>query len=154
MRIVLATNGSPSSEAAVGEVLRRPWPEGTEVVVVSVADLSLVHLVEPWFTAPEDHKSLRNSLVQQATASIMSAVERLETGSEGRLKISYELLHGNPKKAIVVAAERLGADLIVIGSHSDSTIDRLLLGSVTAAVASHASCSVEIVRPRESAATT
>ena len=38
------------------------------------------------------------------------------------------------------------ADLIVVGSHGYPTWERLLLGSVSQAVVSHAKCSVEVVR--------
>jgi nucleotide-binding universal stress UspA family protein len=41
------------------------------------------------------------------------------------------------------------ADLIVVGSHGYRGFKRFLLGSVSQAVASHAKCSVEIVRCRQ-----
>lgn len=47
---------------------------------------------------------------------------------------------------ILEEAEAFGADLIVVGSHGHGMLERFLLGSVSQAVALHASCSVEIVR--------
>ncbi|MGH9835129.1 MAG: universal stress protein [Blastocatellia bacterium] len=41
-----------------------------------------------------------------------------------------------------------GENLIVLGSHGRRGLKRFLLGSVSNAVASHADCSVEIVRRR------
>ncbi|HKG22127.1 MAG TPA: universal stress protein, partial [Blastocatellia bacterium] len=55
---------------------------------------------------------------------------------------------GHPRYLITDEAERWGADLIVVGSHGYQGLTRLLLGSVSQAVASHAKCSVEIVRGR------
>ena len=41
MRILLAVDGSPYSEAAIKEVASRVWPAGTEVKVVTAFELPL-----------------------------------------------------------------------------------------------------------------
>ena len=51
-----------------------------------------------------------------------------------------------PEEAILDDAEKLDADLIVLGSQGFKGLDRFLLGSVSHDVAIHAPCSVEIVR--------
>jgi nucleotide-binding universal stress UspA family protein len=51
---------------------------------------------------------------------------------------------GQPWRAILDAAERLGSDLIVLGSHGCGGLDRLL-GTTAGKVANHASCNVLIV---------
>jgi nucleotide-binding universal stress UspA family protein len=71
-----------------------------------------------------------------------------DTGADAPLVVESEILHGNPRKETFGEAEKWGADLIVLGPHGMSGIERLLLGSVSQAVAMHAKCSVEIVRPR------
>ena len=38
MRVLIAYDALPSSERALEEVLRRPWPEGTQVHLVTVVD--------------------------------------------------------------------------------------------------------------------
>ncbi|MBI4469974.1 MAG: universal stress protein, partial [Acidobacteria bacterium] len=38
MKILLAIDGSACSEAAVGEVVQRPWPAGSSVRVLSVVE--------------------------------------------------------------------------------------------------------------------
>lgn len=53
-----------------------------------------------------------------------------------------------PKEHILNEAIGWGADLIVVGSHGRRASSRLLLGSVSEAVALHADCSVEIIRAR------
>jgi nucleotide-binding universal stress UspA family protein len=59
------------------------------------------------------------------------------------------VLTGSARRTIVEAAEAWGADLIVVGSHGYRSWERMLLGSVSQAVAAHAACSVEIVRCRK-----
>ena len=53
---------------------------------------------------------------------------------------------GDPKSKIIDAAEQWHADLIVLGSHGRTGLERFLMGSVSDAVARHAPCSVEVVR--------
>jgi hypothetical protein len=53
---------------------------------------------------------------------------------------------GDPKSKIIDMAAEWSADLIVLGSHGRSGLNRFLMGSVSEAVARHAHCSVEIVR--------
>ncbi len=51
-------------------------------------------------------------------------------------------------RGIVDAADNLGADLIVMGSHGRKGVQKLLLGSVTQKVASHAARSVLVVHAK------
>jgi nucleotide-binding universal stress UspA family protein len=56
---------------------------------------------------------------------------------------------GDPREGIVHAAETERADLVVVGSHGRTGLQKLLIGSVAAHVVTHAPCSVVVVkRPR------
>ncbi len=46
-------------------------------------------------------------------------------------------------------AEQWDADLIVVESHGYGNVEKFVLGPVSQAVASHAPCSVEIVRQKD-----
>jgi nucleotide-binding universal stress UspA family protein len=56
---------------------------------------------------------------------------------------------GAPHRRIVEVADEWGADLIVVGSHGYRMWERVLLGSVSQSVATHAKCSVWIVREKK-----
>ena len=60
---------------------------------------------------------------------------------------------GDARSVIVDEAKDWDADLIILGSHGYTGFKRWLLGSVAQAVASHAPCSVEIVRRKQAAET-
>jgi nucleotide-binding universal stress UspA family protein len=62
------------------------------------------------------------------------------------ISVSTELLAGDPKHVLVDEAAHWGADCIFIGSRGLSRWERLLLGSVSTAVATRAHCPVEVVR--------
>ena len=53
---------------------------------------------------------------------------------------------GSPKSKIIDTAAEWHADLIVLGSHGRTGLDRFLLGSLPDSVLRHAHCSVELVR--------
>ena len=48
MKILVASDGSPSSEAAVAEVARRPWPKGSEIKVLSAFELPMPAANQAW----------------------------------------------------------------------------------------------------------
>ena len=53
---------------------------------------------------------------------------------------------GDPETAITDYAKKWGADLIVVGSHDRSRVERFLLGSVSESIVKHAPCSVLIIK--------
>jgi nucleotide-binding universal stress UspA family protein len=59
------------------------------------------------------------------------------------------VIEERPYRVILNEAESWQADLIVFGSHGRSGFDRVVMGSVSEAVALHATCSVEVIRPKE-----
>lgn len=143
MKILLAIDGSPFSDAAVQEVAKRPWPPQSEVRVITV-DPPL----SGGFLRGES-RSVFDELVRQQREE---AMRRLEVAAVS-LKCNHDLLvaplllEGRPSEVILDEAERWGADLIVVGSRGHGMLRRLFLGSVSLAVATQAPCSVLIVRP-------
>lgn len=150
MKILLATDGSPCSEAAIEEVARRPWPADSELRVVSVVDSPVSTFApEPWIGSSDYYVEMEKVGRDHARAVLDDAAKKLKTGAESKnLQISTEILSGSPKRVIVEESAKWGADLIVVGSHGYRSWERMLLGSVSQAVAVHAECSVEIVRHR------
>jgi len=136
MKILLATDGSKCSEAAIQAVISQCRPEETEVKVLNVVDLPV--LIPTLYAAEFREASLENGqdLVRQAEDRLTKAGYKVEKAVE----------EGDPKAKIVEDAASWHADLIVLGSHGRKGIDRFLMGSVSEAVSRHAPCSVEVVR--------
>ena len=145
MKILLAVDGSAYSDAAVDEVVRRPWPPQSELKVITAAELPIVGM-EPGALSPDYFEIVEKSVREAAKTVIERALRKLKTIEGATLKISNEIIQGPPRQVIVDEAEQWGADLIVIGSRGLGVWSRLLLGSVSNAVVHHAKCSVEIVR--------
>lgn len=149
MKILLATDGSECSVAAVEEVAHRMFPAGSQVRVVSVAESRTPLSAEPYLTSAEFYEQLEKLEHERAQEALKRATEMLHAEAKSvDLEITTGVLTGSPKRAIVEEAERCNADLIVVGSHGYRSWERMLLGSVSQAVAMHARCSVLIVRRR------
>jgi nucleotide-binding universal stress UspA family protein len=150
MKILLAIDGSSFSNAAVEEVANRPWPDGTEVDVLSVWEPPAYPMGEAAALPSRYYEEMEKIGEEQSRAAVGKAVERLRS-SVTRLRVEENVVSGHPVQEIVDRAEHWDADLIVVGSHGYRGFKRLLLGSVSQAVASHARCSVEIVRSKAAA---
>jgi len=148
MKILLATDDSEYSLAAARSVAKRPWPAGTEVRVLTVVELSLTPLesaLEPPYLNSEMIQMQREAAMKRAGHAIQSAEEVLRAGGLETSE-SISVLVEKPQQIILDEAAQWGADLIVVGSHGRRGLERFLLGSVSEAVATHAPCSVEVVR--------
>jgi len=149
MKILVAVDGSAGSDAAVGEVGARPLPPDSKVRIISVVELPYVPTPETWALPESYFAEMEKAGQEQAQSAITNAQEQLLAAHGGDLEISTGIITGHPKEAILDEAEKWGADLIVLGSHGYRGWQRFLLGSVSQAVASHANCSVQIVRGRK-----
>jgi nucleotide-binding universal stress UspA family protein len=154
MRILLATDGSGYSDAAVDEIARWNYPADSEVRVISVVETLMPLSAESLATSAGYHGELEKIERERARGANKKAAARLHKSLDGgSVKITTEVLSGSPKRVILEEAEAFGADLIVVGSHGRGALERFLLGSVSQAVALHAKCSVEIVRSPKSGET-
>ena len=149
MRILLAIDGSPCSDAAVKEVLTRPWPANTEIRIVSAFEVPLSPSPEAWAISSEYYDQMERVAREQAQAIVGAAAMTIGAALDQAVTVTTAVLIGSPRSAILEESENWKADLIVVGSHGYGAWQRLLLGSVSQAVVSHARCSVEVVRCSE-----
>ena len=145
MKILIAVDGSPQSDAAVKSIAARPWPAGSEIKLVAVVELHLVTIPAIW-AVPDNHYA---SLLHELQEKAHEALDRNKAwfaSTQPDLAVTTEIINGNIKEKLVNEADKWGADLLVVGSHGHNAVERFLLGSVSIAVMNHAPCSVEIVR--------
>ena len=146
MKLLLATDHSESSAEAIKEIARRPWPTKTIVRVLSVVEPLTPPAAELWYDASGSLKRVQQEMTKRATELTQKTSESLKRKG---LKIERAVREGDARSVIVDEARKWSADLIVLGSHGYTGIKRLLLGSVASSVVSHAPCSVEIVRRKQ-----
>ena len=148
MKILLAVDGSEASRAAAHSVAARPWPAGTEIKILAVADLHVVPGTEFGMLPPSFYEELATAANEQAQAALEAAREIIEPRITPGLTLTTKQKTGFAKAVILDEAAHWGTDLIVVGSHGYQGVQRFLLGSVSQAIATHAPCSVEIVRQK------
>jgi universal stress protein A len=99
-------------------------------------------LTPPYPASLEDVRVARMKGGRELVAQTVDKLRDAGFKANGAVRI------GSAGPTVVDAANKWKADLIVVGSHGRKGLTRLLLGSVSDHVARHASCSVQIVRPR------
>jgi nucleotide-binding universal stress UspA family protein len=144
VRIIVGIDGSTNSQAAVNAIAERSWPRGSEVRLIAALDTVLCLSATSdesqtikWFEVSDENDL---SSLRQAFEAL---ADKLRTVG---LTVSVELKKGDPKQILIEEAESWQADSIFVGAKGTRGIERLLLGSVSAAVAARAHCSVEVVR--------
>ncbi len=147
VRILLALDGSRSSEKALEQVVARNWPAKSEVRVVTI-DQPLELTVVGGMVPPLRHsiKSFNKAELKKSQRFVDAAAQKLRTAG---LRVMADVFDGDPKKVLVQVAEEWRADCIFLGATGLSNrLEKFLLGSTAAAVAARAHCSVEVVRTR------
>jgi nucleotide-binding universal stress UspA family protein len=143
VRIVLAVDGSPSSRQASELVASLPWPSGTSVTLLTAYDIPTAWLTEGAVTTGDWLSGTEAALRGEAEAGLSALAGSLH----GRgWSIDQRVVRGRAANSILVAAEELDADLVVLGSRGRGPIASMLLGSVSAEVAEQARCSVLVSR--------
>jgi nucleotide-binding universal stress UspA family protein len=149
VRIMVGTDGSPASDEALRAVAARAWPARSEVRVILVDDPLapdfLGKIIPPIEKMIEEDRQQERAWVEKISKHSLDILRRAS------LNVTCAVREGDPKRELPRAAEDWGADCIFVGSAGFSNrFERFVLGSVSAAVAARAHCSVEVVRKRRS----
>ncbi len=136
--ILLAHDFSPPAQAALGYAC--------ELAALTGARLHLVHsVVEPVTAFPASVggivpvASYGEDLMAATSAAEASLAEIARTLE---MECEWHAVPGTPATAICEMATKLGADLIVMGTHGRTGIAHMLLGSVAERTLRHAPCPV------------
>ncbi|MCA9802783.1 MAG: universal stress protein [Cyanobacteria bacterium HKST-UBA02] len=146
LNVLIALEESEHTRHMIDHVLRLPWPAGSRFRCLNVlqsVDESVLFDPDIEFakTAARHFDGMVSSRKEwlQETANKINETFSAEVAET-------EVLIGDPRKMIIQAAGDWPADIIMLGSHCRQGIDRLVLGSVSEAVATHAPCSVEVTK--------
>ena len=152
IRILVATDGSASAGNVVQSVSQRAWPGGTEVHVLAIMESMVPPPTVPSLEAETFRTEPAFQVILEADARhrvrlngvVENAKRVLETAG---LNVNAKVMEGNPRSTILSEAKSWNAETIFIGARGLGVLDRLLLGSVSTAIVTHAECAVEVVRP-------
>ncbi len=133
-RFLVATDGSEFSAGAVREAIRMAQKCGARVRVVSVV-------------ASEEYESFGEQLLKKEMDAARQNLDKVAAQAvEAGVACETQAVQANEiYQEIVHEAERMQADLIVMGRRGRRGLARLMLGDVTFNVIGHARCSVLVV---------
>ncbi len=134
--------GHAALRQAVSIVVRAP---DHVLHVVCVVD---PHDPIPSIPSPDGVDYVYAARVQEALAAAVHEELKLAQPAH-RVSFFVHARIGKPAAELLECAREVGADLIVVGSHSLKGLERLILGSVSETVVREAKCSVEVARPKE-----
>lgn len=124
-RVLVATDGSRYGDAAAWSAGRLAASAGLPLTVVSAV-------------LPSHNEQRRNEAVQ--------AIERVKLGLAVGTPVTGIVAEGRPEQVILDQARHAGADLIVVGTHGRTGLDRLLMGSIAERVIGFAELPVLAVK--------
>src|SRR5438309_3841535 len=130
-KILYTTDFSPYSNQAYFHAVALAESHG--------ASLTILYVYPGGFGAPETAGDTEDrSYWQRQLEQIRPVNESIPT--------RHVLLEGDPAAEIVDYARESGIDLIVLGTHGRTGLERLLMGSVAEKVMREAACSVLVVK--------
>lgn len=144
MRVLLAIDGSISSDRARELVASLPLPAGSRVRVVGVVEHGSELFGLPWMPGVSND----TGTIEPAPTGLIS--EELEVAereiARPNVVVDHLLLRGHAARAIVDEAREFGAEVVVVGSRGHGSFSTSVLGSTSAEIVDHAPCPVLIVR--------
>lgn len=157
MKVLIAYDGSAHADAALSDLRRAGLPREADALLVSVAD----GLVGAYFPVAEVAGPMAmsrrvTSVVELAREqAVLRLAEARDAVRRARRQVALSfpdwevrsaVLEGDPAEELLKWAEEWRPHLIVVGSQGRSALGRLLLGSVSKAVAERAHGSVRVAR--------
>ena len=136
-RILVAHDGSKSSEKALKKTFQIAETFGSSVTVLSVIpELYLTELME----------MDRARILDTMTKETREMMEKIKAKSKHLKSLKTVIKQGDPAEEILETAEKMKADVIITGSHGRHGAQRFLLGSVSSKIVDHAECDVLVVK--------
>lgn len=144
-RILLATDGSRFSERAAAKAIGIAKRSGALLTAVSVVPSEAISPLD--IVHSEMHRDIIVEKEQKAAKCYIDGVK--EMAEKEGIDVVSSILEGRPYEAITNTAIEKKIDLIVIGSHGKTGLEKFLMGSVAERVIVLSPCAVLVVKPKQ-----
>jgi nucleotide-binding universal stress UspA family protein len=144
MRVLLAIDGSLSSDRARDLVASLTLPAGSRVRVVGVVEHGSEVFGLPWMPGVSNDSGTVRPVATDRFVEELEVAER--EIARRNIVVDHVLLRGHAARAIVDEAREFGAEVVVVGSRGHGSFSTTVLGSTSAEVVDHAPCPVLVVR--------
>lgn len=144
-KILLAVDDSSYSAAAVEWLKWQTWVKNSHVALLSVTHPLHEPLLGESVRAASTHLLSYQAEIMLIESLLDKWAAHLQAGGNAR-EITRGTVEGSPSETILKGAHNWKANLIVMGAHGKTGIAKLVLGSVSQHISTHADCSVLIVK--------
>ncbi len=141
-RLLLAVDGSTYSDAAAAEAIAMTKQLGSRLTIITVVpsvSMSPMDIV----SSQMQRDLIAEKEMREAERTVNKASEAAKSAG---IHADSLIMGGKPPEAILQAAKEQQADLIVLGSHGKTGVEKLLMGSVAERVIVLAPCPVMVVK--------
>ena len=144
MKVLVPVDGSHHSNMAVETLARAKWLQPEKIVLVNV-----VQPLESFlpFQVSADVISKEQEIIAQRSEWLQKPAQFLKDNFPNCLLVDYRVKFGHPKQILINMIAREGYDLVVMGSHGRSGVEKLLLGSISQTVLELAPSAVLLTKP-------
>lgn len=150
MKLILATDGSPDSQAAVNFLKAMGLPDSSKITILHVVKKHVYETEQALTADSKDEAKFAKLAEEFLEARGREGAKLLEytrkAFSSHDMTIQERLVFGNPATEILKTSRYLRPDLIVMGSRGSTGIKRVFLGSVSNKVVHSAGCPVAVIR--------
>jgi uncharacterized protein len=145
-KIIIGLDDSPISDTIIERMASRPWKKNVEFICLT----AIPTLTQYFYGVQDSHEidsleSLHNEKIKRAKEHLEQISKTIQSKIP-QCSVSFEVLEGDPREVIVDKAKETNAALIIVGHKGKNWMDRLLIGSVSEAIATWAGCSVLVVK--------
>jgi nucleotide-binding universal stress UspA family protein len=143
--ILVALDGSEASQRALVRAVDEAERWKAKLQVIYVVEMINFSSLTPDNTLEgENTREILYRVMEKEGKEVLRKAKK--SGTEKGLAVITHLKQGHAGIEIVSLAEQEKSDLIVVGSHGKSNIDRLLMGSVSTFVVTHSKITTIVVR--------
>lgn len=143
MKILIGYDGSDYAQSMFADLRRAGLPNEAEATLISVAEIWLMPT-----TYGVDASAIPLLELEDLRTCCRQAGKQLKKVFPD-WQIEARVFIGSPAGMILLTAEELRADLIIVGALGHSALARFFIGSVCQRVATGAHCAVRVARARE-----
>lgn len=149
MKVLIAIDEASFANAIAEFVNTHKWDEGTDFKVLSVVEPLKVGNLMAVLPGPVLDEMLEKR--KDDAARLVEDFVRTISRSVPKTKIQKQVIEGFAADEIMKEVTRERPEMLIVGSHGRHGLDRIILGSVSMFLVSHAPCSVVVIKPIDAA---
>jgi len=145
-KILVAVDGSPEADTALLKILEYFNPQEIEIYTVYVISPAKYATIEgaAGYEGISTLHEIRDRIISDERDQVTERIKSI--GQDQNVEISMLVRMGDPRSEILKASDEVEADLIAVGSTGKGLGQRILLGSVSTYIVTHAKVSTIVIR--------